>query len=77
MPSYDEFNEQLEKRFLDPNLDQLEYQSITKMTWEQSKETLPGFFAQFEIAAGHAGYIPRNQQRAHSFPRTKNPSVLS
>ena len=77
MPSYDEFNEQLEKRFLDPNLDQLEYQSITKMTWEQSKETLPGFFAQFEIAAGHAGYIPRNQQRTHSFPRTKNPSVLS
>ena len=57
MPSYDEFNEQLEKRFLDPNLDQLEYQSITKMTWEQSKKTLPKFFTRFEIAAGHAGYL--------------------
>ena len=57
MPSYEEFNEQLEKQFLDPNLDQLEYQSITKMTWEQSKETLPEFFTRFEIAAGHARYL--------------------
>ena len=37
MPTYDDFNKQLEERFLDPNLEQLEYQSIMTMTWEQSK----------------------------------------
>ena len=65
MPSYDEFNEQLEKWFLDPNLDQLEYQSITKMTWEQSKETMPEFFTRFEIAAGHAGYLRIDKELIH------------
>ena len=65
MPSYDEFNEQLEKRFIDPNLEQTEYQSITKMTWEQSKETLPEFFTRFEIASGHAGYFGNDKELIH------------
>jgi hypothetical protein len=65
MPSYDEFNKKLEKRFLDPNLDQLEYQSITKMTWDQSKETLPKFFTRFEIAAGHTRYFGNDKELIH------------
>ena len=70
--SYDEFNKQLEKRFLDPNLDQLEYQSITKMTWDQSKETMPEFFTRLEIAAGHAGYF-RNDKELIYFLKQKIP----
>ena len=65
MPSYDEFNEQLEKQFLDPNLEQLEYQTITTMTREQSKETHPEFFTRFEIAAGHAKYLGINKELIH------------
>ena len=76
VPSYDEFNKQLKKRFLDPNLNQLEYQSITKMTWEQSKETLLEFFTQFEIAAGHAKYFGNDKELIH-FLEQKNPSILS
>ena len=65
MPSYEEFNRQLEERFLDPNLEQLEYQSIMTMTWEQSKETLPEFFTRFEIAAGHAKYLGIDKELIH------------
>ena len=65
MPSYDEFNKQLEERFLDPNLEQLEYQSITTMTWDQSKETLPEFFTRFKIAAGHAKYFGNDKELIH------------
>ena len=65
MPTFDEFNKQLEKRFLDPNLEQSEYQSITKMTWEQSKETLPEFFPRFELAAGRANYLGIDKELIH------------
>jgi hypothetical protein len=62
VPSYQEFNHELEAWFIDPNLEQLEYQSITKMIWEQSKETLPEFFTQFEIAAGYAEYLGNDKE---------------
>ena len=53
MPTYKEFNHELETRFIDPNLNQLEYQSITKMIWEPSKETMSEFFTWFEIQTGY------------------------
>ena len=65
MPTFFDFCRELEARFVDPNLEQLEYQSITKMTWEQSKETLPEFFTRFEIAAGQAGYLGNDKELIH------------
>ena len=44
VPTYEEFNCELEAQFIDPNLEQLEYQSINTMTWEQQKETMPEYF---------------------------------
>ena len=73
MPTYENFCRELETRFIDPNLEQLEYQSITKMTWEQSKETLPKFFTRFEIAAGQARYLGIDKELIH-FLKQKIPS---
>ena len=64
VPTYEEFNCELEAQFIDPNLEQLEYQSINTMTWEQQKETMPEYFTWFKIAAGHAEYLGDVQYRS-------------
>ena len=73
MPSYKNINNELETQFLNPNLEQLEYQRITKMTWEHSKETLPEFFTRFKIAARHTGYLGIDKELIY-FLKQKIPS---
>ena len=60
-----EMKPQLATQFIDPNLEQLEYQKIQKMTWDPSKETLQKFFTWFKIFAGHANYIGSDQELIH------------
>jgi hypothetical protein len=75
-PSFDNFNIELETSFLNSNLKQLEYQSIRKITWEPSKETLPEFFTRFEISAGHAEYLRNDQELIH-FLKRKFPHIIT
>jgi hypothetical protein len=54
----------------------LEYQSIRKITWEPSKETLPEFFTKFEISTGHTNYLEEDKELIH-FLEEKIPHIIT
>jgi hypothetical protein len=74
--TWTDFRQALDDHFIDRNIQRNAYNDLTSLRWEWNQESLHDFFQQFEILAGHAGYM-RNNQELIRFLEKKMPYTLT